>query len=1047
MFCVRSVLPGAKTRLHPSDSGGAGGLSAAALLDQLMKLIQSEEGLAEMPLVEEYFDIVAGAGTGAIVVTLVGRLGMTTEKALETFARLSNEVFSDRMIFGQGVFRASKMEQALKAIVREVTGNEDEPMLDQRSDRKACQTHNMNSGIPTIIRSYHTSVNPGPNCTIWQALRTATAHPEMFKSAEIVEQGIAEPFVDAAMGCGNPIDYVLAEAKRIYPNRRVACIVSIGSGHPRTIRIPEPSPFQRVLPTYVIPTSVIIAMRDIATDNERVAQAIATRFAGIPNVYFRVNVDQGMQSVRLGDWDRLGEVKAHTRAYMAKAETKGLMGQAAKAVKEKKGIAPVEQIDGKLQMTVIPQQAGVKQCPVPTSTYTERRKPVQKAIDCLTGGTSDRRVFVFHGLGGAGKTQLALQVVERTQEHWSDVIYIDATSADSLMSTLRAFAAARSIGATHEDALRSLGLQKYFPVGRHGRIMITTRSRDVVPLARGPSSDYNVSSMEPEESLQLLLAVARSDLATILSVQKKDATALVEDLGHLALAVVQAGAYIFQTSCSFCQYREIYRQRPHQVFRMDDELPVELSDYEKTVHTTWRMSYALLSEHAQRMLWLMAYLHRDRITQEIFERAASNMDAFEPMIALNDVDSEALSDVKSYLGSLLGSDGAWDLNCFLKTMTEIRSCLLISFDQINRPYELHPLVQGWIQTTIPHSPELALARSTLLLALSIDKQEGAQDYAFRRSLELHLNSTMQRKMQMQSGCAAVFGRVLFELGQYGLASTLQSQVVEATTSKLGREHPHTLWAVERLAYTHYFQHLYKQAELLQVQVLEGRKRILGDKHIDTLEVMEDLANTYCGQGLYKQAEVLHVQVLEERKQTLGVKHPKTLTAMSCLASVYSDQGLHKRAEPLLVQVLEERRQALGDNHPGTLHAMSNLSTTYYRRGLYKQAEALRVQVLEASKQVLGDKHPDTLVAMNNLATVYSSQGLWSQAEVLYVQSFRGRRELLGLHHPRTFTVMTNLAYIYKWLGSSRQDELNALKAEISQLDTEGSAELLQYLES
>ncbi|KAG8753516.1 hypothetical protein FRC12_011515 [Ceratobasidium sp. 428] len=554
MLCRRTILPGAKTRLHPSDSGGAGGLSAAALPDQLMKLIQFEEGLAKLPLVEEYFDIVAGAGTGAIVMTLVGRLGMTTEKALETFARLSNEVFSDRKMVGLGVFKASKMEQALKAIVREVTGNEDEPMLDQRSDRKACQTmvftmskHNMNSGIPTIIRSYHTSVNPGSNCTIWQALRAATAHPEMFKSAEIIERGISEPFVDAAMGCGNPIEHVLAEIKMLYPGRRVACIVSIGSGHPRTIRISEPTPFQRVLPTYAIPTSVIIAMRDIATDNERTAQTIATRFAGIPDVYFRMNVDQGMQSVRLGDWDRLGEVKAHTRAYMAKAEIKELMGQAAKAVQAKKGIAPVEQIDGKLQMTVIPQQAGVKQCPMPTSTYIERRKPVQKAIDCLTGGTSERRVFVFHGLGGAGKTQLALQAVECTQEHWSDVIYADATSADTLLTTLRAFAVARSIGATHEDALRwlsshtkpwllvfdnaddsSLGLQNYFPAGRCGRILITTRSRDVVPLARGPSSDYNVSSMEPEESLQLLLAVARLDLATILSQEKDDATALIE---------------------------------------------------------------------------------------------------------------------------------------------------------------------------------------------------------------------------------------------------------------------------------------------------------------------------------------------------------------------------------------------------------------------------------------------------------------------------------------------------------------------------------------
>ncbi|KAG8724762.1 hypothetical protein FRC09_014598 [Ceratobasidium sp. 395] len=532
-----------------ADSGGAGGLSAAALLDQLMKLIQSEESLAEPPLVEEYFDIVAGAGTGAIVMTLVGRLGMTTENALETFARLSNEVFSDRKLIGQGVFRASKMEQTLKAIVREVTGNEDELMLDQRSDRKTCQTmvftmsqHNMNSGIPTIIRSYPTSVNPGPNCTIWQALRAATAHPEMFKGMEIAEQGISEPFVDAAMGCGNPIEHVLAEAKRMHPNRHVACIVSIGSGHPCTIQIPEPSPFQRVFPTHVIN-----AMKSIATDNERMAQTMATRFAGAASVYFRLNVDQGMQSVKLGDWDRLGVVKAHTRAYMGKTEVKALMARTAKAIREKKAAISIKQIDGEIQVTSAEQQAGVRECPIPTVAYTERREPIEKAMKCLLRGGSERRVFVFHGLGGAGKTQLALQTVERTREHWSDIIYADATSVETLTTTLRAFAVARSIGAAHEDTLRwlgsytkpwllvfdnaddsSLGLQRYFPKGRHGKILVTTRSREVVPLAQGSNSDYNVSSMEPEESLQLLVTVARLDLATLLDEEKHDAASLTQ---------------------------------------------------------------------------------------------------------------------------------------------------------------------------------------------------------------------------------------------------------------------------------------------------------------------------------------------------------------------------------------------------------------------------------------------------------------------------------------------------------------------------------------
>ncbi|KAG9082261.1 hypothetical protein FS749_006990, partial [Ceratobasidium sp. UAMH 11750] len=122
------------------DSGGANGLSTATVLNQVMKIVQFEEGLPVPPLVEDYFDIVAGAGTGAIIMTLVGRLGMTTEQAIETFARLSREVFSDGKMFGMTAFKALKLEKTLKDIVRERTGNEDEPMLDQHVSSRKCNT-------------------------------------------------------------------------------------------------------------------------------------------------------------------------------------------------------------------------------------------------------------------------------------------------------------------------------------------------------------------------------------------------------------------------------------------------------------------------------------------------------------------------------------------------------------------------------------------------------------------------------------------------------------------------------------------------------------------------------------------------------------------------------------------------------------------------------------------------------------------------------------------------------------------------------------------
>ncbi|KAG8699756.1 hypothetical protein FRC09_006401 [Ceratobasidium sp. 395] len=974
--------------------------------------------------------------------TLVGRLGMTTEQAVATFARLSNEVFLDEKLIGTPVFKASKLEKTLKDIVRKTTGNEDEPMLKQDTSSKKCRVmvftmskHNMNSGTPTIIRSYPTSVNPGPDCTIWQALRAATAHPEMFKPMEIVEQGIPGSFVDAAMGCGNPIEHVLAEAKRMYPNRRVATIVSIGGGHPCTIQIPEASTLQRIFPT-----SVIAAMKDIATDNERVAQAMATRFRGARDVYFRLNVDQGMQSVRLSDWDRLGEVRAHTRAYLGKVETDELVGRAVNAMRGRQGVIPVERVDGELQIAAARQELGVKTCPPPTSVYTERRKPVQLAINCLTSSTKERRVFVFHGLGGAGKTQLALRTVEQTRDHWSDVIYIDATSVETLTSTLRQFAIARSLGDTHEATLlwlsshtkrwllvfdnaddTSLDLEKYFPKGAHGRVLITTRARDIALLAQGPNSDYNVSSMEPEESLQLLLTVARVDLPTLSQDDRDTAITVVQDLGHLALAVVHAGAYIWRTSCTFSLYQQLFKERPQHMLGEHSNMPIKVSGYERTIYATWKMSYELLGERAQKTLWLLAYLQRDRITLEIFRRAVAGMKTFEPT-PLADVDRDALDETKLYLSSFLRHDGAWDLDLFLTTIAEIQSCSLISFDRANETYELHTLVQEWIRTVIPYSPQMALTRSTFLITLSIDDGIETRDYAFRRSLELHVNAVTERQEHVNLASATCFGTILNEIGRYEKAGILLLRVVEGSKEVLGGDCAETLFAMSSLANTYWYQGLYKQAETLQVQVLDGRKRALGDDHPDTLSAMNNLASTYSHQGLYKQAETLQVHVLEERKRAFGDEHLDTLTAMNNLANTYSYQGLYKQSETLGVQVLEGRKQALGDEHPDTLIAMSNLAVTYSEQGLYKQSETLRVQVLEGMKRALGNEHPDTLTAMNNLAITYSDQTLHKQAETLRVQVLEGTKRALGNEHPDTLSAMSNLANTYWYQGLYKQAE-------------------------
>ena len=165
---------------------------------------------------------------------------------------------------------------------------------------------NMNARVPRLFRTYQAPKYSSPNCTIWEAVRATSAVPTFFP--HIVIDG--EPFVDGGMGCNNPVQQVLQEAELVFPDRHVACIVSIGTGQAQMIGIPKPGR----------DVQVVEALRKMATDCEASAQVAARRFERTPGVYFRFNVEQGFQDVQLEQWERLDEVRAHTGQYIRMAD-------------------------------------------------------------------------------------------------------------------------------------------------------------------------------------------------------------------------------------------------------------------------------------------------------------------------------------------------------------------------------------------------------------------------------------------------------------------------------------------------------------------------------------------------------------------------------------------------------------------------------------------------------------------------------------------------------------------------------------------------------
>ncbi|KAF8143142.1 hypothetical protein K438DRAFT_1784018 [Mycena galopus ATCC 62051] len=522
-----------------------------------------------------------------------------------------------------------------------------------------------------------------------------------------------------------------------------------------------------------------------------------------------------------------------------------------------------------------------------------------------------RRTYVLHGLGGSGKTQIALKFLDMTNRYetprFTKQFFINASSRQTLATAFKNIAISEGIGKTSEDGSQwlisqmeewmllfdnaddpSIDLFAFFPKCTQGNIIITSRNPQLA--THGPRSHSRVGDMDETNAIDLLLlrAIKEKTMETT-----QWASEIVKELSCLPLAVIQAGAYISKFNCLH-RYLSIYRQNRAKILRQHPTQSHD--DYRWTVYTTWQISFNQLSNVAARFLQLCSLLHHNSMPEANFEQAA------EWMLTEDGQEAKTLQEARGFLHNFLSGSGTWDQQCLMDIAAEIQGYSLIDRDDTRDTLSMHPLVHSWCQDTLDDEP---IARECMTDII----------------------------------------------GMYKEAESLEAMVLEKRKQLLGADHPDTLWAMANLAATYHTLGRYQEAEPLEGTVLEKWKQLLGADHPDTLRAMANLAATYSQLGRYQEAEPLEGTVLDKRKQLLGADHPDTLFAIANLAAAYCQLGRYQEAEPLEGTVLEKWKQLLGAEHPDTLLAMANLTATYHQLGRYHKTEEL-----QPSLQALDDEH-------------------------------------------------------------------------------------------
>jgi len=255
---------------------------------------------------------------------------------------------------------------------------------------------------------------------------------------------------------------------------------------------------------------------------------------------------------------------------------------------------------------------------------------------------------------------------------------------------------------------------------------------------------------------------------------------------------------------------------------------------------------------------------------------------------------------------------------------------------------------------------------------------------------------------------AALGRYYEGQGLYAQAEPWVEACRAAVRESLGEEHPDYAVSLNNLAELYRAQGRYEEALPLYERALELYGRVLGEEHPDYATSLSNLASLYESQGRYEEALPLYERSLELIGRVQGEEHPDCAVSLNDLAGLYSSQGRYEEALPLYEEALELRRRVLGGEHPDYALSLNNLAGLYLSQGRYEEALPLYEKALELRRRVLGEEHPDHAVSLNNLAGLYRAQGRYEEALPLYERSLEILERVLGAEHPNTQVVRENL---------------------------------------
>jgi tetratricopeptide (TPR) repeat protein len=640
-----------------------------------------------------------------------------------------------------------------------------------------------------------------------------------------------------------------------------------------------------------------------------------------------------------------------------------------------------------------------------SATFTGRDELLRELHSRLRSGTPTAAVQVLKGLGGVGKTRLAVEYAHRYQQAYDLVAWIQAEQPEALLADYAGLAGPLGLPALQQqsDAVAAVreelgrrsrwllifdnaespaAVEELLPDRRDGHVLVTTRT---------PWSDAEVLSVPV---LPVDAAVAYLRRRTGIS-DDRAARSLARALGGLPLALAQAAA-VLADGVSPADYVQLLVDRSPELF--NEGRP---DDTDATVASTWRVALDRLAGNpiAVALMRLFAFLAPEDIP----------VPDLRPQAGLP-------ADLDTALADPLVRGRA------VRALTEYSL-----IDVINFKASVHRLVQAVVRTDLTEVQERAWADAALQVisaAFPVDA-ESLEQWPAAQALVPHATTVAEHAQRVGVDPLAA-GVLLGRVGRYLRARGYFDQAHDLATSAVTLVGPlevgtESVRDVHRTA----AQTLQDRGEVHPARAVLERVYAAEVEHSGaasrrTLAVGRDLIESRLLAGDIAASMALDVELLPIHRESLGAEDRDTLTAEAYHAALIWKTGHQRDALRIEERVAEARARLLGPEHPDTLLAIEARADTLLGLAEVMTARQLIDEVLETRSRQVGPDHPSVLDARMRKAALLSEEGAYSEALVLQSEVYETRVRLLGRTHLMTIDTLDHLAGILTFVGNYAQ---------------------------